>query len=125
MAFQQFNACDMYARNAGADLSGNLHYLCKVDSDGDIILTAARADTALGVIFEAAAADKPVTVQTGGIGKVICGEAIAAGELIGCGTDGKAVDADTANDYVLGIALTAGDADDIIPFQFARGRVHS
>ena len=125
MAIQKVNESDLYARNAGADLSGNLHYLAKVDTDADIILTAARADAALGVVFEAAVADKPVTVQTGGIGKVICGEAIAAGEQIGCGADGKAIDADTAGDYVIGIALGAGSTDEIISFQFARGRVHA
>lgn len=125
MAFQKIHESLLYARNAGEDLSSSLGYIVKVDTDGDIILTTARSDAALGVVYEGAAADKPATVQFGGIGKVVCGETIAAGEQIAPGTDGRALDADTANDYVLGIALEGGDANEVISFAFARGRVHS
>lgn len=123
MATQKVHEALLYARNAGADLSEKLHYLVKVDSDGDIILTSARTDAAIGVIYEAADQDKPVTIQFGGIGKVICGETIAAGERICPGTDGRALDADTASDVVVGIALQGGDENEIISFAFVPGHV--
>ena len=125
MAIQKIHESLLYARNAGADLSGKLHYFGKVDTDGDIILTAARTDAALGVIVEAAAENSPVTIQFGGISKVTAGEAIVAGEMICPGTDGRALDADTANDFVVGVALTSADADDLFSFAFIPGRVHS
>lgn len=124
MAIQKIHESLLYSRNAGADLSAKLHYFCKVDTDGDIILTStARTDATLGVIVEAAAENSPVTVQTGGIGKVVAGEAIAAGERITCGNDGRALDADTAGDIVVGIALHAADANDLLSFVFMQGHV--
>lgn len=123
MAVNKVPATHTYARNAGADLSGKLHYLAKVDTDGDLILTAARTDTAIGVIYEAAAEGKLVTVQFGGIGKVVAGEAIAAGDRLCPGTDGRALDADTTNDVVFGVALSEADENDVFSFVFARGHV--
>lgn len=125
MATTKIHEAFTYARNAGADLSAKLHYFAKVDTDGDLILTAARGDAVAGVIIEAAAADRPVTVQFGGIGKVVAGESIAAGEMIAPGSDGRALDADTANDFVVGIALHDAAENELVSFIFAHGRVHS
>lgn len=121
MAIQKIHESFLYARNAGADLSGSLNLFAKVDADGDIVLATNRNDAALGVIVEAAIENKPVTVQFGCIGKVIAGEAIAAGERVCPGAAGKAYDADTTNDVAIGIALTAADAGDVFPFAFIGG----
>lgn len=114
-----------YARNAGADLSEKLHYFAKIDTDGDIVLCGDGGAVA-GVIIEAAAENKPVTIAFGAIGKVICAEAITPGAILASDTDGKAVAA-AAGDWVAGIAINgaASSAGDLVPFIFLSGRRHA
>lgn len=114
-----------YARNAGADLSEKLHYFGKIDTDGDIILAADGGPVA-GVIIEAAAENYPATIQFGGIGKVICAEAITPGAILASDTNGKAVAA-AAGDWIVGIAINsaASTTGDLVPFLFLSGRRHA
>jgi hypothetical protein len=123
MAFTKIHESLVYARDAGADLSTNLHYFAKVDTDGDIVL-AGDGEAALGTIIEAAVENSPVTVQFGGIGKVIAGGAVTAGNIIASDGDGKAVAA-AVGDFVVGIALSDADASDIFSFAFVSGRRHA
>jgi hypothetical protein len=111
------------ARNAASDLTGKVHYLAKVDSNGEIALAAAGTDVVLGVITEEAVADKPVTVQYDGQGKAIAGGSITAGARLTSDGSGKVVATTSAGDKVFGIALTAADSGDIVSFIFARGHV--
>ena len=113
----------LWARNAGADLSEKLHYFAKVDTDGDIVLCG-DGEAALGVIYEAAAENKPVTVQFGCIGKVIAGGAITAGNRIASDAEGKAVAA-AVGDFEVGTALYSADAGDLVAFAFIPGRRHA
>ena len=120
MAIQQVHESLLYARNAGADLSGKLFYFAKFDTDGDINL-AGDGGTVAGVIIEAAVADMPVTIQFGGVGKVIAAETIAANARIASDANGKAVAA-AVNDFEVGTVTEGGNAGDIISFIFAPGR---
>jgi len=125
MAITKYDGADTYARNAGADLSDKINYLAKVDADGDLILATAGS-TVLGVIIEDAVADKPATVQWGGIGKVLLAEAVSsAGVALASDNSGTAVLADSAGDYAFGVALTTGEVGDVIPFYFIHGRTHA
>lgn len=108
MAHEQVPEMFEYAQNAGADLSAKLFYLCRVDTDEDIIL-AGDGERVLGVIREAAVADKPVTVQYGGVAKVSAGAAFSAGVLLASDTNGQAVLA-TTGEFAIGIALQAAGA---------------
>lgn len=106
MAFEQVPEMLEYARNAGADLSAKLFYLAKIDTDGDVVL-AGDGEAVAGVIREAAVADKPVTIQFGGIAKVIAAASFNPGTKLASDGNGKAVTA-TSGEYCFGIALTAG-----------------
>lgn len=123
MATMKYVESLSYARNAGADLSEKLNFFAKVDTDGDIVL-AGDGEAVLGTIYEAAIENKPVTVQFGGIGKVIAAESITAGAIIASDNAGKAVAA-AAGDFVVGIALTGADAGDVLSFAFVSGRRHA
>jgi len=113
-----------YARNAGADLSAKLHFLAKVDpTDGDLILAAAGTDTVIGVITEAAAADKPVTVQFGGLAKVKAGGTIVAGDRLTSDGSGQAIATTTAGNRVFGIALDAGASGNIVPVMLIQAHI--
>jgi hypothetical protein len=123
MAIMKIHESLLYARNAGADLSEKLNYFAKVDSDGDIVV-AGDGQAVLGTLIESAIENKPVTVQFGGIGKVIAAESITAGAIIASDTNGQAVAA-AAGDFVVGIALTGASANELVPFAFIPGRRHA
>lgn len=105
MAYEMVPESFEVAQNAGADLSGKLFHIAKVDTDGDIVL-AGDGQAALGVIREAAAENKPVTVQYGGIAKVIAAATFDAGVLVASDGNGQAVLA-TTGEYAIGMAMEA------------------
>ncbi len=113
-----------YARNAGADLSGDLNKIAHVDADGDIVLAGA-GEHAIGTIYEAAVEDKPVTIQFGGIAKVICGGTVTAGQRVASDASGLAVNAGSAGDFEIGTALTSGLVNEVIPVMLLPGRAHA
>ncbi len=123
MAMEQVPEGFQFAQNAGADLSAKVHYLAKIDSDGDIVLAAAGTDVVCGVIRESNVENKPVTVQYGGMGKAIAGGSVTAGNRLTADGNGKAVATTTAGDKVFGVALTAADSGDIFSFLFIPGHV--
>lgn len=100
-----------WAQNAGADLSAKLYYCAKVDTDGDIVL-AGSGEKVFGIIAETAIENRPVTVQFGGVCKVIAGATVAAGARVMSDGNGKAITA-TATNHSFGIALNGADADEI------------
>lgn len=121
MAFQKIDEAWTYARNAGADLSDKLHYLTKVDTDGDIVLAGA-GELVLGNITEPAVANRPVTVQFGGIGKVKVGSGgVIAGAKLAAASGGVAVTAAGAGTAYVGVALASASEGGIVPFVYARG----
>jgi len=125
MAIFQVVESDLYARNAGEDLSSSLHLLAHVDTDGDIV-AAGAGDVALGSIYEAAGANLPVTVQCGGIMKVKVGTGgITAGQGVKPEAGGTGVAGTAAGNINVGIALTSGDADDIIPVKWYPHTIHA
>lgn len=123
MAITKIHESLVHAGNAGADLSDKLHYFAKIDTAGNIVLCG-DGEAALGTIIEAAGQDNPVTVQFGGIGKVVAGGSITAGSRIASDAAGKAVVA-AVGDYEVGTALTSADANDIVSFVFLSGRRHA
>lgn len=120
MAFNKVVEGLTHARNAGADLSEKLHYLAHVDTDGDIVL-AGDGEHVIGAIIEAAAVDLPVTVQFGGIAKVILGATVASGARVASDADGKAITA-TSAEFEFGTCLEGGDSGDIVPVAIIPGR---
>ena len=125
MAISKVHEALTHARNAGADLSAKLNYFAHVDTDGDLVL-AGDGEHIAGNIIEAAVENKPVTVQFGGIGKVICAEAITPGARISSDADGKAVNS-AVGDFEAGTALgdAASAAGDVISFLWLPGRRHA
>lgn len=109
-----------HAATSAADLRTKLFYLAKIDSDGKIAVCG-DGEAAIGSIYEGANTGDPSTVVTHGIAKVICGASITAGARVASDASGKLVAA-AVNDFEVGTALTAGDANDIIPVLLLSGR---
>jgi hypothetical protein len=122
MAFEQVVEGLQYARAAGSDLTGKLHYICKLDSSANVVLAAAASDHLLGVIREENTSGNPVTVQFGGIAKVIAGGTVTCGIRVTADSGGKAVNATTGN-CVLGVALEAALANEIFSVALLPGSV--
>jgi hypothetical protein len=109
-----------WAKEAGADLSAALYKIAKLDGSGNVVL--AGANQGFGVITEAAVLGKPVTVQYGGQVKVLVGASpIAAGAPVGADSNGLAVTVTSGAAGVLGVALQAGAASEIIEIAFTAG----
>lgn len=101
-----------YAAEAAVDHSSNLHKIATVDSAGKIALCGDGA-IPLGVLIEVDVADRPVSVQFGGIAKVKLGGTVAAGGAVASDSSGLGVAA-AVNDFGLGIALNGGGSGDVI-----------
>lgn len=110
---------DTIAGTANADLSAKLHHFAKA-VDGDKIDLAGDGGNVIGVIVEAAASGYGVSVQYCGIGKVVAGGAITAGDLISSDANGAANTAATG-DFVVGIALNTYASGELCSFVFASG----
>lgn len=103
---------------AGSDLSSDQFKLVTLASDGQIDVTTNTSTTAvLGVLQnKPSAAGRAAEVMVYGITKVIAGETIDEGEFVcpSSVTAGRVDDADTATDRIVGIALSPGDAGELI-----------
>lgn len=111
MAVTRADGADFDAKMAGADLSEKVHYLAKIDTDGDIIL-ATNQGMVYGIITEGAEENYPVTVQVKGLGKCIAGAAITAGASLMSNGDGKAVT--NSGGIIFGIARSSVENEDEI-----------
>lgn len=99
-----------YAALAAADLRLKLNHIATIDAAGLIALCGNDAK-ALGTIFEVGDEGEPVSVQMGGIAKVVASAAIAAGARVACDANGQAK---TGTTNPLGIALAAAGAANVV-----------
>jgi hypothetical protein len=105
-----------WACEAGADLTGSLNRLVKLQADGTVVL-AGSAEKALGPIIEvplSATAGRygPASIQIGGIAKISAAGAIPAGTRVQATTNGQ-ITPGTTNP--VGVTLeTAGAANVLV-----------
>jgi hypothetical protein len=97
---------------AGEDLKDKRNYLCKINADGEIVLSGA-GEKAIGIIsnFESDDGD-PVGFAYSGEYPVVYGDTVVAGDDLASDADGKAVPA-VEGDNVIGTAKESGSADEI------------
>lgn len=119
MATNKIDEAWTLSREAAADLSDKVNYLARIDSDGKIAL-ANSSTPPLGPIHEPAPLGGMATVYFGAIGKAIAGGSITAGTQVSADDNGKLVASGTGK-IVLGIALSAGDAGDIVSYACVPG----
>lgn len=91
---------------------------------GDVKVAAAAADPLIGTsTFVAADDNSPCDVVHGGIGDVYAGGVVAFGDPVTSDAAGKAVKATVAGSRIVGYALAAGAAGDIIPVLIQLGSI--
>lgn len=84
---------------------------------GNVILATA-GQNALGIIIGKSLPGQPIEVQIGNRGLVVCGGAIADGAEIQSDANGAAI-TQTGSGHILGIALEAGVAGQLISMTFS------
>jgi hypothetical protein len=103
---------------AGVDLSAKQYHFVSMSTDGQIDPTGDGL-AAIGVLQnDPSAAGRAATVGISGVTKIVCAGNINPGQPIASDAAGKAVAAATSGDVILGVALAAGNANDIIPMIF-------
>ncbi len=111
---------------SAADLSAKQHYIAKVDSDGKAALASAATDAVIGTIVDGGnASGEAVSIagpECGGFVK--SGGTIGEGDLLTTDSSGLAVATTTDGNAVFGIALEAADANDVIRWAPAPGRIY-
>jgi hypothetical protein len=112
---------------AGEDLSGFQFRFVTLQADGNVDASAAD-DGAIGVLQnKPAAVGRAATVMTDGVSKVEVGTGdVTAGDRVVCvdATTNRGritVADDTADEFVVGIALADGAAGELVPVQIITG----
>lgn len=128
----QINPSPTIVEQAGAAIADCRNRIMKYDADGNVVLATAGTDIPVGIaIIEAGyndisgvesgkvAVGDDVDILVKDMGVVLAGAAIKKGQEISAGANGLAAVAASGN-YVLGIALAAGEANEYIPVQITK-----
>ena len=107
--------------SASPDLSSKQFYMVYLASATQVTLPDGSAsEVPIGVLQNEPSSGYAATVECGGISKVVAGETIAAGDLVGTDNAGKAKKVEASNtgadigDWAIGICIEGGDAGELI-----------
>lgn len=98
---------------AGADLSSSQYLAVKFDSSEDVVLAGA-GETAIGILQNKPADEKPADVAVGGGAIAIAGAAITGGAFLKANAAGKLIPVASNNDFYIARALEDGATNDHI-----------
>lgn len=108
---------------AGADLSTKQFYCVELStslntqSQRQVTLVNAATDRVYGVLQNKPKSGEAAQVRQGGVSKCVSdgsGAAIAVGDLVGPNNAGKVIKKTTADNVVLGVALSPSSADGVV-----------
>lgn len=103
-------------RKSASDLSAKEGYIGALDANGLCALASAATDDLIGIIVEGGReSGDAVAVADSGTEHVKLGGSVNEGDFLTSDGAGKAVATTTANQKVIGMALSAGTTNDEIP----------
>jgi hypothetical protein len=103
-----------FTLSAAADLSAKQYRFITVDSSGNAAVST-RGQLSCGVLQDnPAAATRAARIRPQGITKVVLGGSVTAGQAIVSDANGAAVNASSADNNFMGIALTGGSSGEIV-----------
>lgn len=121
MATQEALTC--ITREAGADLSAKQYHFVNMSSDGQVDAVASAGAQGIGVLQDKpTAAGQAACIAVYGVSKVVAGADVTAGNRVQADGNGKAIAA-TTGDFVMGVALTAGNSGDLIEVLLAGNHI--
>lgn len=104
---------------ASEDLSTKQFYFGKIDGDYSVALCDTDGELPIGVIQNKPGSGEAVTIECTGVSKVVAGEALTAGDLVGTDANGKgrkveatATGADTG-DWAIGICVQGAGLNEL------------
>ncbi len=98
---------------AAADLSAKQYRFITIDSSGNAAVSS-RGQLSAGVLQNApAAANRAAQIRPGGITKVVFGGTVTAGQALVSDANGAAVNASSADNNFMGVAVVSGANGDI------------
>lgn len=99
---------------AAADLDTKQYFIVRLDTNGKAVLAAGATGLLIGVLQNEPKSGEGALVRFVGTTKVKAGGTIAIGDYVTSDANGKAVATTTAGDVVMGRALEAAVADDVV-----------
>lgn len=114
MSTMMVDGRDLWAANAGVDLTGKLFHFVTFDSNGNYII--ANEVLPFGIVYEEATLGNAATAQYRAIGKVVLGETLASGAIVGPDQFGQAIGHSTSGSSA-GMILQGGVAGNIVPIK--------
>lgn len=103
-----------YSAQAAESLAGAQYKVGKLNSTGQLAISVA-ATTGIGIIQDDAVLGQECKIQLAGISKAVAAASVTVGALLGSNTTGQVAIVSSANNNVIGRALTAStNAGDII-----------
>ncbi|HET8628780.1 MAG TPA: capsid cement protein [Thermomicrobiales bacterium] len=118
MAYEQIDPGDMRTYKANVDLSADQYRFVAIvatDSVPPLCGLPSAGGGVAGVLQNAPSTGLAATVAAGGISKVYAGAAIAAGDYVAAGADGRALTATTGQERVGRALRAASGAGIVIP----------
>ncbi len=108
---------------AGADIGAGAGLAVKFDKSGNAVPCSAAGESALGILLMQQGETKSgedMSVQIKDAGTAVSGGAIACGDMVSAGADGRIIKAQSGH-FILGVALGAcSSAGAHIPVQIAK-----
>jgi hypothetical protein len=105
-----------FTRESAADLSAKEGYIGAIDANGNVVLGAAATDDLIGIIVEGGrASGDACAIADSGTEHVKIGGTVNEGDFLTSDSAGRAVATTTANQKIVGMALSAGVINDEIP----------
>lgn len=112
--------------DSATDLSAKQYFIVKISAAKTVALASAATDAIAGTIQNVPVSSGLVEVAiAGGTAKVVAGGSISAGDYLTTDGNGKAVATTTDGDQVIGVAVEAGDASDVVEYIVARSRFYA
>jgi hypothetical protein len=112
MSTMMVDGRDLWAANAGVDLTGKLFHFVTFDASGNFII--ANEVVPFGIVYEEATLGNAASVQFRGVGKVVLAETLAPGAIVGPDELGQAIGASTSGASA-GMIIQGGVAGVIVP----------
>ena len=111
---QQVLNSRLISLSAGADLSGSIKRLLKLDGNGDAVVATGNSRV-VGVLQNKPESGQAASVAIGDTAKVVAGGTVAIGGEVESDANGAAVAVSGAGEHeIVGIALEAGVTNDVI-----------
>lgn len=113
------------SRPCNSDLSAKQYHVVKLDASEEVVISTAN-DKSLGILQDApegSSTEKTATVRVGGLSKGKIAETVTFGQFLTPDANGQLEVCDAADEEYIAIAMSSGEANDLIAVLIQHGEV--